>query len=215
MLHGLITIWFGWLRDWGYFGVFVLMALESTIVPVPSELVMPPAAYWAAQGHMNLWGVILAGTLGSYVGSVISYWVFYYLGTPLLKRAEQWPFIKPDQIQRTAEMIEKYGVVGIFIARLLPVVRHLISMPAGLFKMSFTKFSLVTLAGSGFWCTILSVWGQKVIGKYPELLNSPNEMMAVVRKELASFVFAVLLIAILYTFVKMRILNKKDAHKAL
>ena len=71
-MHALIALWFGWVRDWGYLGVIVLMALESTVLPVPSEVVIPPAAYWVSQGHMTLTGVILAGTLGSFLGSAIS-----------------------------------------------------------------------------------------------------------------------------------------------
>ena len=79
-MHALILIWFGWVRDWGYAGVVVLMALESTVFPVPSELVIPPAAYWAAQGRMSLVGVVLAGTLGSYLGSAASYWLALWGG---------------------------------------------------------------------------------------------------------------------------------------
>src|SRR3954468_4182764 len=86
MLHELIKVWFGWVEAWGYAGVFLLMALESSIVPVPSEIIMPPAAFWAAQGRMSFVGVILAGTFGSLFGSLVSYFVAQWAGRPLLRR---------------------------------------------------------------------------------------------------------------------------------
>src|SRR5947209_3819520 len=86
MLHGLLQIWFGWVDAWGYWGVFILMAMESSIFPVPSEIVMPPAAFWAAQGRMSFAGVILAGTVGSWFGSAITYWVSKAVGLPAVKK---------------------------------------------------------------------------------------------------------------------------------
>ncbi len=201
MLHQLVTMWFHWVEQWGYVGVFVLMAMESSIIPVPSEVVMPPAAFWAAQGKMDFWLVVLAGTVGSYVGSAINYWVAQWVGFPIIRKYGKY-FLLPEEKVRMAEAwVKQYGVVGIFVARLLPVVRHLISIPAGVFRMPFLAFSVVTTVGAGLWCFILSWFGMKVIGDRPELMNSPEAMVAVIKDKLHWFVAAVVVLAVLYAVV--------------
>lgn len=201
MLHELMKVWFHWVEHWGYLGVFVLMALESSIVPVPSELVMPPAAFWAAQGRMDFFGVIVAGTLGSYFGSAISYWGAQWLGLPVIKKYGKYVLFPESKIQMAESWVKDFGVVGIFIARLLPVVRHLISIPAGIFKMPFLKFSVVTTVGAGIWCSVLAWFGREVIGSRPELLDSPEAMVKVIKDQLHWFVAAVLAFGILYSVV--------------
>lgn len=201
MLHELIKIWFGWVEAWGYGGVFVLMAMESTIIPVPSEIVMPPAAFWAAQGKMSFAGVVLAGTAGSYVGSAINYWVSKWIGLPLLRRYGKYVLLPEAKIQMAHEWVTRFGVVGIFVARLLPVVRHLISIPAGILQMPFGAFSAATVVGSGLWCWILSWFGRETIGAHPELLQSPEAMMSVIKAKLVWFVLAVVIFALLYAVV--------------
>jgi membrane protein DedA with SNARE-associated domain len=203
MLHELLKIWFGWVEQWGYWGVFILMAMESSIIPVPSEVVMPPAAFWAAQGQMSFWGVVLAGTLGSYVGSVLSYFGAQWLGLPFLRKYGRYVLLPPDKMFLAENWVKDFGSFGIFVARLLPVVRHLISMPAGIFKMKFSTFSLVTLLGAGVWCTILSWFGQATLGAHPELLQTPDEMVKVIRGQLIWFVGAVLAFGLLYLAVKL------------
>src|ERR1700751_433389 len=86
MFHELLRTWFQWVELWGYAGIFILMAMESSVIPVPSEIVMPPAAFWAAQGRMSFAGVILAGTLGGYVGSTLNYWICRWIGLPVLQK---------------------------------------------------------------------------------------------------------------------------------
>jgi membrane protein DedA with SNARE-associated domain len=201
MLHEWMKIWFTWVENWGYWGVFILMAMESSIIPVPSEVVLPPAAFWAAQGRMEFWGVVAAGTVGSYVGSVISYFAAQWVGLPVLKRYGKYLLISEQKVELAAKWVEQYGVVGIFIARLLPVVRHLISMPAGILKMPFWRFSLVTLIGAGLWCTVLSWFGQKILGNQPELLQSPEMMVKAIRSNLLWFVIAVVGFCALYGVV--------------
>src|SRR6185437_35001 len=98
LLHQLIRTWFGWVDHWGYWGVFVLMAMESSIIPVPSEIVMPPAAFWAAQGRMSFAGVVLVGTLGSYFGSAVSYWVSRALGFPIVSRYGKYVLMPSDKL---------------------------------------------------------------------------------------------------------------------
>ena len=198
MLHALLKTWFHWLEVWGYLGVFLLMALESSIVPVPSEVVMPPAAFWAAQGKMSLAGVILAGTAGSWFGSAVSYWVSQKVGLPVLQRFGRYLLIGPDKLAIGEQWVRRYGSGGIFAARLLPVVRHLISIPAGILRMPFGQFSLVTVAGAGLWCAVLSWFGMKVLGDQPQLLDSPEQMVLVIKAKLGWFVAAVVALAAAY-----------------
>src|SRR3989442_7450381 len=141
MLHGLLQVWFGWVRDGGYLGIIALMAMESSIFPVPSEVVIPPAAYWAAQGKMNFWLVILAGTFGSWLGSAITYWVSRWVGRAVITRWGRYFFISESKLERAERWVHRYEAGGIFFARLLPVVRHLISIPAGIIGMNFKTFS--------------------------------------------------------------------------
>ena len=163
-MHAIIQ----WLLDtigaMGYPGIFLLMAMESSIIPVPSELVMPPAGYLAFQGKMNMGAAILCGTLGSLVGAYANYLVSHYLGRPLILKYGKYVLIPPDKFERVERFFLSHGEISTFIGRLLPVVRHLISIPAGLSGMNHLKFSLYTLAGAGIWCTILTGIGF-VIGR--------------------------------------------------
>lgn len=203
MLHDLIKIWFEWVRDWGYWGVFTLMAMESSIIPVPSELVMPPAAYWAAQGKMSFNWVVFAGTAGSYFGSVVNYWLFMWLGAPFIEKYGRYFLLTKTKIAAAQKWTADYGTFGVFIARLLPVIRHLISIPAGLLKMNFLRFSIATITGAGIWCYILSWFGEKTLGAHPELLDSPEAMMHAVRVELLWFVVGTILFSGLYVFISL------------
>jgi membrane protein DedA with SNARE-associated domain len=213
MLHELIKFWFHLVETWGYLGVFLLMALESSIVPVPSEVVMPPAAFWAAQGRMSLAGVILAGTAGSWFGSAVSYWVSQWVGLPVLSRYGRYLMLGPDKLALAERWTRQYGLGGIFLARLLPVVRHLVSIPAGILRMPFGPFSLVTTVGAGLWCAVLSWFGKEVLGDKPELLQSPEAMMAVVKARLVWFVAAVVVLAVLYGVVVL-VRSRQAAEKA-
>lgn len=201
MLHSLLISWFEFVRDWGYLGVFLLMALESSIVPIPSEVVMPPAAFWASQGKMTFWGVVLAGTAGSYFGSAVSYLVSRVVGEPVVRRYGKYFLFPEDKVAMAEAWVMRYGVAGIFVSRLLPVIRHLISIPAGILKMNFTKFSVATIVGAFAWCAILSWFGQQVIGDRPELLSSPEAMVAVCREKLHWFVGGVIVLAAAYSLV--------------
>src|SRR5213082_1733446 len=105
MLHGLLQVWFGWVRDGGYLGIILLMAMESSILPVPSEIVIPPAAFWASQGRMSFAGIVLAGTFGSWLGSAITYWVSRGVGRALILRYGKLVFIKPDSLDRAEQFV--------------------------------------------------------------------------------------------------------------
>jgi membrane protein DedA with SNARE-associated domain len=153
----------------GYPGIFILMALESSVIPIPSELVMPPAGYLAQQGQMNMALAILCGTAGSLVGAYVNYFAAHYLGRPLLLKYGKYVWITEEKFAKVEQYFKDHGEISTFIGRLLPVVRHLISLPAGLAGMNHLKFSLYTLLGAGFWVTVLSFIGY-FIGANQELI---------------------------------------------
>lgn len=201
MLHGLFASWFHLIEDWGYAGVFVLMAIESTVVPLPSELIMPPAAYWAAQGRMSFWGVVVAGTLGSWAGASTSYVLARALGRPLLLRFGRYAFLPERKWLLAEAWIRRYGAPGIFFARLLPVVRHLVSLPAGAARVDFLAFSVLTLIGSFAWCAVLSWFGARVLADEPALLSDPSALAHVLHDKLLWLVAATAVLALLYVVV--------------
>lgn len=208
MLHELINTWFHWVTDWGYAGVIVLMAMESSIFPVPSEVVMPPAAFLAAQGKMNLWGVILAGTLGSYLGSAITYGVSRWLGHVFIRKWGKFFLITEEKLKRAEHFAERYEAGGIFFARLLPVVRHLISIPAGFLEMRFGLFSAMTIIGSFVWCSILSWYGKGVAERNPTLMDDPSQLIHTIKHESIWLVAGIAIIGALY-FVMMKMTAPK------
>jgi len=207
-IHHFLPVWLGWVEHWGYFGIILLMAMESSIFPVPSEVVIPPAAILAAStGNMSLTGVILAGTFGSWLGSAITYWVSLAVGRPVVERWGKYFFIPPDKLARAERFMHRYEGGGIFFARLLPVIRHLISIPAGIIRMAFLKFSMLTIVGAGIWCGVLAWLGQQVgtqlqsEGKDP---LDPEALVAAVKHKSHLVIGIVLLVCVLY-FVAMKI----------
>jgi membrane protein DedA with SNARE-associated domain len=201
MFHSLIASWFKLSLAWGYPGVFLFMAIESTIFPLPSEVVIPPAAYWATQGRFEMWGVVLAGTLGSWFGSAASYWVARWVGRPVILRYGKYVRLTEEKWLLAERWVDHYAVAGIFFARLLPVVRHLISLPAGAARVPFGRFSLSTLAGSATWCSVLAWFGAKVLADEPKLLEDPDALVHVLHEKLIWIVvFAATMLA-LYVLV--------------
>ena len=163
LLKPLLDWYLNSLESGGYWLVGLLMAIESTVLPIPSELVIPPAAHLAyTKGGMSLWGIVLAGTLGSWVGATVMYWVARLAGRPLVMRFGKYFFIPPAKVEGAERWAAHYGGMGIFISRLLPVVRHLIGIPAGIVRMDYWKFSLFTLLGSALWCGVLCWVGVKM-----------------------------------------------------
>ena len=203
MFHQLFATWMQLTHDWGYPGVFLLMAIESTVFPLPSEVVVPPAAYWASQGHMTFWGVVMASTLGSWFGASISYWVARVVGRPLILRYGRYVFVPEKKWLLAEGWIQHFSAVGVFFARLLPVVRHLVSLPAGAARMDFRVFSLATLLGSFAWSWVLAWFGQQVLGGEPRLLQDPNALIHVLKAKLVWFVAAAALMMIAYVLVDL------------
>lgn len=141
----------------GYPGVVFLMALESMVVPLPSELILPFAGYLAATGEFNLWLVGIAATIGSLIGSLISYGMGSCGGKRLVRRFGRYLLLDEADLNATENWFRTQGEKTIFIARFIPVVRHLISIPAGIGKMDLKKFSLYTVLGAGVWNMVL-IW---------------------------------------------------------
>ncbi|MGN0820741.1 MAG: DedA family protein [Akkermansia sp.] len=211
MIHELIQEWMQWVVDWGYWGVMLLMAMESTVLPVPSEIVVPPAAIMAAQegSDMTFWGVVLAGTVGAYVGSCIMYGLSLWLGRPFIHRYGKYFLLPPHKVEKAEAFMQRYSTMGIFFARFLPVVRHLISIPAGISKVPFLTFSLATFIGSGIWSAVLAWFGNKVGKEHPGILNDPEGLLNAVKAESHLVVLGVLLLAALYALMKWMTREKK------
>lgn len=150
------------LEQGGIWLVGLLMAMESTIIPIPSEVIIPPAAHLAyTKGTMSVWGVIIAGTIGSWIGATIMYWASRLGGRPLAMRYGKYVLISPAKIEAAERWAAKFGAFGVFFSRLLPVVRHLIGVPAGIVRLPFGLYSFYTLLGSGLWCGVLAWLGIK------------------------------------------------------
>lgn len=162
MLKALVLWYQGSLDTVGYPLIALLMAMESSILPLPSEVVIPPAAHLAhTTGRFSMVGIVIAGTLGSWAGATLMYWVSRLAGRPFVLRYGRYVFITPEKVAGVERWAARFGPWGIFISRLLPVVRHLIGIPAGIVRLNFLRYSLFTLAGSAFWCGILCWLGVK------------------------------------------------------
>jgi membrane protein DedA with SNARE-associated domain len=198
VVHHLLQIWLGWVLTGGYAGIIILMAMESSIFPVPSEVVIPPAAFLAAQGKLSFVGVIIAGTVGSYLGAAITYWISRLIGRPLIMRYGRWFFLSPEKLEGAERWLVRYEASGVFFARLLPVVRHLISIPAGLVRMNFTTFSVTTIAGSALWCFVLAYLGDMAYRRQPDLLSNPDALVHFIKGQSLWIVVLAAAFAVLY-----------------
>jgi len=197
-MHHLLEVWFGWVLSGGYIGIIILMAMGSTPLPVPAEAVLPPAAFLAAQGKLNPAGVILAGTFGAYLGAAFMYWISRWIGRPLVLRFGRFILLSPTKLGHAEHWLNRYEAGGVFFARVLPVVRHLISIPAGIVRMNFLVFSVVTVLGSAVSCSILSYLGHRAYLLEPELVSNPEAMVHFVRNQSGGVLFVVTIFAALY-----------------
>jgi membrane protein DedA with SNARE-associated domain len=163
IIASLNTWYVGALKAGGYWAIALMMAIESSIFPLPSELVIPPAAHLAHTGRLplSLTGIVIAGMIGSWLGAAAMYWASRLAGRPLIMRYGRYVLISAEKIEGAERWAAHYGSMGIFISRLLPVVRHLIGIPAGIVRLNFKTFSLYTLLGSGIWCSVLCYIGIK------------------------------------------------------
>ena len=151
---------------WGYVFIFVFVAVESSFIPFPSEIVMIPAGFLAARGELSLHAAfpdlavaIAVGLLGSLLGAYVNYFLSAFLGKPFLRRYGKWFFLSPAALDRACEIFNRYGNLATFVCRLLPAIRQLISIPAGIARMPFGPFTLYTALGAGIWTAVLALTG--------------------------------------------------------
>lgn len=170
-----------------YAGAFLLMALESMIAPVPSEAVMPFVGFLVTDGKWNLWLALVSTTLGSLVGSLLSYWMGYYGGKPLVLKVGKYLLLNRYDLELTERYFSRrQGVLTVFIARFIPVIRHFISIPAGMGKMRLLPFMTVTLIGASLWNGFLLVLGMRlrehwtVVQKYSHQVDIVIVVLAVI-----------------------------------
>ncbi len=164
MFKGLMDWYLAKLTTGGYPLIMLLMAIESSVVPLPSELIIPPAAHLAHthQAGLAMLGIVLAGTMGSWLGATVMYWGSRVAGRPLVLRYGRYVLISAEKVEGAERWASHYGSMGIFVSRLLPVVRHLIGIPAGIVRMNYRLFSVYTIIGSAIWCGVLCYVGVKM-----------------------------------------------------
>jgi membrane protein DedA with SNARE-associated domain len=164
-------------RDLGYPGIVILMAIESSFLPLPSELVMPPAGYLAAKGELSFVLAIACGVLGSITGALANYGLAHWLGRAVVRRIGKYVGISEKSLERSERYFAEHGEISTFMGRMLPVVRHLISIPAGVANMNLAKFITFTGLGALVWCTVLT-WIGWFIGRKEDVIISVLDQQA-------------------------------------
>ena len=186
MIHELAQLLVDQIFDWGYIGIFIMMAIESSFIPFPSEIVLIPAGYLASQGEMNIYMIMLAALGGSLVGAFINYFLALTLGRKLLLKYGHYFFIKEETLLKMENFFNSHGHISTFTGRLIPGIRQLISIPAGLARMNIVEFSTFTALGAGIWALVLTL-----LGYY---LGENQELIAHYLKEITIAVIAFLFI---------------------
>ena len=205
---------------WGLLFIFVFMTIESSFVPFPSEVVMIPAGFLAARGELGIgspraavWVAIAVGVLGSLAGAYVNYYLALWVGKPFLEKYGKWFFLKPAALERACEVFNKYGAATTFVCRMVPAIRQLISIPAGIAKMPLGSFTLFTGLGAGVWTTILAFVGYG-LGKsagditYLELCTKGKEMAAA---NLPLVIGGALALAGLYVLISKLVMRREGA----
>ena len=198
------------LENLNYWTIALLMAIESSFIPFPSEVVVPPAAYEAAAGNLNVWLVILSATLGALIGAFINYFLALWLGKPIVykfanSRLGHMCLLDEEKVIKAEQFFIRYGAAATLIGRLVPAVRQLISIPAGLARMNLAKFALYTAIGAGLWNGILAA-----IGYYLESVVPKEQLEAEVAKYSQEIGYGMIIVAALaVTFIIYRGVKKK------
>jgi len=190
MLDSFVQFVLNSVHDMGYLGIVFLMTLESSFVPFPSEVVVPPAGYLAAQGKMNIYLVILSGVTGSILGALVNYYLAVFMGRSLLEKYGKYLFLPVERLNKMDEYFKVHGEITTFVGRLLPAVRQYISFPAGLARMNMPKFIFFTSLGAGIWVVILAVLGY-FVGNNLELIKSNLHPITVITLCVLTVVVAV------------------------
>jgi len=200
-----------------YFNVTILMAIESSVFPLPSEIVVPPAGYMAAEGRMLPILVVFFATLGSVIGASANYVVSYYVGRPVIykfvnSRLGHLFLLNSEKMERAEHYFDHKGAVATLLGRLLPGVRHLISIPAGLSKMHYGRFVLYTAIGSAIWNAILTVLGWYLHKLVP--LSQLNEQVKIYERPILICMVILVIVVILYFVYKGFIHHRKQSQRA-
>jgi membrane protein DedA with SNARE-associated domain len=203
----LIAWYLAALKTAGYPVIVLLMTMESSFLPLPSEVIIPPAAHLADTGQIPLGfaGIVVAGVFGSWLGATIMYWLARFAGRPLVLRFGKFVLFPPEKLANAERWMSHYGAMGVFVARLLPGARQLVGIPAGIARMDYLKFSIFTLLGSTIWCTVLCYVGVKA-GQDAQLMH--GELHHVALWLGGAMVF---LGALYYFFVHRHMQQKPDA----
>ena len=197
MLGELANIIVNTVGEWGYLGIFIMMAIESSFIPFPSEIVMIPAGYLSYKGEMNLTMVLLSGFGGSMVGALVNYFLAFSLGRKFLYTYGHYFLMKPASLDKMENFFLKHGAISTFTGRLIPGIRQLISIPAGLAKMPLTLFSLYTFLGAAIWSSVLVFLGY--------FLGDNQELIHQYKQEFTYGIFAlILLILSVYYYLQKR-----------
>ncbi len=193
------------LSNLNYGTIFFLMMLESTVVPVPSEFVVTPAAYHAASGQLDVWLVILAATIGADLGATINYVVALYVGRPVIYKFanSRWGkmcLLNQEKVEKSERYFDEHGIVATLTGRLIPGIRHLISIPAGLARMNYWKFLLYTTIGAGAWHAILAALGWYLHAIVPE--DQLNDKISEYAEYIKFFILGLVALAVIYFIIK-------------
>jgi len=206
------------LNNLNYWTVLLLMFIEGSVIPAPSELIVPPAAYRAAAGELNIVLVVVVATIGAVLGSTANYFAAYYLGRPVVyrfanSRLGHLCLINQEKIEKAEKYFYDHGVIATLTGRLLPGIRQIISIPAGLSKMKFWKFILYTTVGAGIWNTVLAALGWYLHSFVPkeELYNKIEEYNSQIQLVVIIAIAVVAVIAIIWWQMRKRKKGKANA----
>jgi membrane protein DedA with SNARE-associated domain len=202
MLHDIVSFIVDTVSSLGYGGIFVMMFLESSFFPFPSEVVMIPAGYLAAKGEMNIYMVVFAGIAGSLAGAIFNYYLAIKFGRAFLSKYGKYVLIKEETLEKMEDFFAKHGHISTFSGRLIPAVRQYISLPAGLARMNLWKFSLYTSLGAGIWVIILTLLGYFI-----------GENQALVDEYLKAIIISILAILVIMVLLYIRLKVKKEIIK--
>lgn len=197
MLHEIVDFIVQTVGTLGYLGIFLMMFLESTFFPFPSEVVMIPAGYLVYKGEMNMLIVLFCGITGSLAGALFNYLLAIFLGRSILIKYGKYFFIKESTIEKTEKFFENHGHISTFSGRLIPAVRQLISFPAGLARMNLLSFSIYTTLGATIWVVILTLLGYYI---------GDNENL--IQEYLTTIIYIILFLIVLGVFIYLKRINK-------
>jgi len=187
--------------DWGYLGIFLLMTVESSFIPFPSEIVLVPAGYLASQGQMSITLIMASALGGSLIGAFINYYLALTLGRKVLQKYGKYFFISESALVKMENYFEAHGHISTFTGRLIPGIRQLISIPAGLAKMNIAEFAFFTGLGAGIWALILTLLGY-FIGANEELISAYLKQITI-----AIVILLIVLAYVYYRYQKNKELN--------